>query len=73
MLRMTGSNLFFQKVKQSIAMTLVVLVFVSPTMGGFSITSSNGIVMTGADGIVMTGADGIVMTGADGVLNAGSN
>ncbi|MEP6717778.1 MAG: S8 family serine peptidase [bacterium] len=54
-------------------MTLVVLVFVSPTMAGFSITSSNGIVMTGADGIVMTGADGIVMTGADGVLNAGAN
>lgn len=54
-------------------MTLVVLVFVSPTMAGISITSSNGIVMTGADGIVMTGADGIVMTGADGVLNAGAN
>ncbi|MFN2498393.1 MAG: S8 family serine peptidase [Pyrinomonadaceae bacterium] len=70
---MTGSNLFFQRTKQSIAMTLVVLVFVSPTMAGFSISSSNGIVMTGADGIVMTGADGIVMTGADGVLNAGAN
>ncbi len=54
-------------------MTLVVLVFVTPTMAGISITSSNGIVMTGADGIVMTGADGIVMTGADGVLNAGAN
>jgi serine protease AprX len=70
---MTGSNSFFQKVKQSIAMTLVVLVFVSPTMAGISISSTNGIVMTGADGIVMTGADGIVMTGADGVLNAGAN
>ncbi|MEP6742989.1 MAG: S8 family serine peptidase, partial [bacterium] len=69
----TGSNPFFQKIKQSIAMTLVVLVFVTPTMAGLSITSSNGIVMTGADGIVMTGADGIVMTGADGVLNAGAN
>ena len=54
-------------------MTLVMLVFVSPTMAGISISSSNGIVMTGADGIVMTGADGIVMTGADGVLNAGAN
>lgn len=54
-------------------MMLVVLVFVSPTMAGISITSSNGIVMTGADGIVMTGADGIVMTGADGFLNTGAN
>src|SRR6266446_4285126 len=63
----TGSNPTFRKTKQLVAMTLVVLVFVSPTMAGISITSSNGIVMTGADGIVMTGADGIVMTGADGV------
>ncbi len=54
-------------------MTLVLLVFVSPTFAGISISSSDGIVMTGADGIVMTGADGIVMTGADGVLNAGAN
>jgi serine protease AprX len=69
----TGSNPFFQKIKQSIAMMLVVLVFVTPTMAGISISSSDGIVMTGADGIVMTGADGIVMTGADGVLNAGAN
>jgi serine protease AprX len=63
----------FPKIKQSIALTLVVLVFVSPIMAGISITSSNGIVMTGADGIVMTGADGIVMTGADGVLNTRAN
>ncbi|HZE63369.1 MAG TPA: hypothetical protein VE056_05785, partial [Pyrinomonadaceae bacterium] len=62
----TGSNPTFKKSKQLVAMALVVLVFVSPTMAGISITSSNGIVMTGADGIVMTGADGIVMTGADG-------
>jgi len=69
----TGSNPTFKKSKQLVAMALVVLVFVSPTMAGISITSSNGIVMTGADGIVMTGADGIVMTGADGLLNAGAN
>jgi serine protease AprX len=69
----TGSNSFFPKIKQSIALMLVVLVFVSPTMAGISISSSNGIVMTGADGIVMTGADGIVMTGADGVLNSQAN
>ena len=69
----TGSNPFFPKIKQSIALMLVVLVFVSPTMAGISISSSNGIVMTGADGIVMTGADGIVMTGADGVLNSQAN
>ncbi|HKP47841.1 MAG TPA: S8 family serine peptidase [Pyrinomonadaceae bacterium] len=59
--------------KQSIALALVILVFVSPTMAGLNISSTNGIVMTGADGIVMTGADGIVMTGADGILNAGAN
>jgi serine protease AprX len=68
-----GSNPIFPKMKQSLALTLVVLVFVSPIMAGISITSSNGIVMTGADGIVMTGADGIVMTGADGVLNSSAN
>jgi serine protease AprX len=68
-----GSNSIFPKIRQSVAMMLVVLVFVSPTMAGISISSSDGIVMTGADGIVMTGADGIVMTGADGLLNAGAN
>src|SRR6266851_1509831 len=69
----TGSNPTFKKTKQLVAMTLVVLVFVSPTMAGISITSSNGIVMTGADGIVMTGADGIVMTGADGIVMTGAD
>jgi serine protease AprX len=64
---------FANNLKRSIAMTLVVLVFVSPVMAGLNITSSNGIVMTGADGIVMTGADGIVMTGADGFLNTNAN
>jgi serine protease AprX len=59
--------------KQFVARTLVVLVFVSPAMAGMNISSSNGIVMTGADGIVMTGADGIVMTGADGFMNANAN
>src|ERR1051325_5019926 len=68
-----GSIQAFQIAKQSIALTLVILVFVSPTMAGLNVSSSNGIVMTGADGIVMTGADGIVMTGADGILNAGAN
>lgn len=54
---------FVDKLKQSIAMTMVVLVLVSPVMAGLNISSSNGIVMTADDGIVMTGADGIVMTG----------
>jgi serine protease AprX len=67
------STPFINSLKQSIAMILVVLVFVSPVLAGLSITPSDGIVMTGADGIVMTGADGIVMTGADGFLNAGAN
>src|SRR6266545_4154696 len=67
------STPFINSLKQSIAMILVVLVFVSPVFAGLSITPSDGIVMTGADCIVMTGADGIVMTGADGFLNAGAN
>lgn len=78
---------FANKLKQAIALTLGVLVFVSPVMAGLNITSSNGIVMTGADGIVMTGADGIaypnsvhathadgiVMTGADGIVMTGAD
>jgi serine protease AprX len=67
------SNPFVIRVKHSIAMTLVVLVLVSPGMAGLNITPSNGIVMTGADGIVMTGADGIVMTGADSFMNTTAN
>ena len=54
--------------QHSIAVTLIVLLLVSPVMAGLQISSANGIVMTGADGIVMTGADGIVLTGADGLL-----
>jgi len=61
------------KIKQSIATALVVLLSSTPLLAGITISSSNGIVMTGADGIVMTGADGIVMTGADGILNRNAN
>ncbi len=74
MLSMRIGFIPFAKVaKQSIAMGLMVVVFVSPAIAGLNISSSNGIVMTGADGIVMTGADGIVMTGADGFLNTNAN
>jgi serine protease AprX len=66
-------NPFVRKMKQAVAIALVVLVFVSPVLAGLDISSTNGIVMTGADGIVMTGADGIVMTGADSFLNANAN
>jgi serine protease AprX len=59
--------------KQSFAMTLVVLLVVSPVMAGLNISSSNGIVMTGVDGIVMTGVDGIVMTGVDQFFNSNAN
>ena len=67
------SNSITRRMKHSIAMTLVVLLLVSPVMAGLQISSTNGIVMTGADGIVMTGADGIVMTGADSFMNANAN
>lgn len=66
-------NPFVRKIKQAVAIGLMVLVFVSPVLAGLDISSTNGIVMTGADGIVMTGADGIVMTGADSFLNANAN
>jgi serine protease AprX len=69
----SNSNSLVNSAKQTIAILLIVLVFVSPAMAGLSISSSDGIVMTGADGIVMTGADGIVMTGADGLLNTNAN
>jgi serine protease AprX len=67
------SSRIIQRVNQFTAMTLVVLVFVSPVMAGLQISASNGIVMTGADGIVMTGVDGIVMTGADQFFNTNVN
>ena len=63
----------FREMKQSIAITMVVLLLVSPVLAGLNISSTNGIVMTGADGIVMTGADGIVMTGADNFMNTSAN
>lgn len=59
--------------KQFFAMTLVVLLVVSPAMAGLHISTSNGIVMTGVDGIVMTGVDGIVMTGVDQFFNSNTN
>lgn len=61
------------RMKQSIAMTLVVLVLVSPVMAGLNISSTNGIVATGADGVVMNGGNGIVATGADSFLTFGPN
>jgi serine protease AprX len=60
-------------VTRFVAMTLAILLIVTPVFAGVSISNTNGIVMTGADGIVMTGADGIVMTGADSILNRETN
>lgn len=59
--------------KQLVAMTLIVLVVVSPVIAGLSISSSNGIVATGADGVVMQLGNGIVATGADSILTFGPN
>lgn len=56
-----------------VALTLVILLVVTPAIAGVSVSNTNGIVMTGADGIVMTGADGIVMTGADSIFNYRAN
>ncbi len=62
-----------RRIRQSIAISLVVLVLVSPVMAGLSISSANGIVATGADGVVITSGNGIVATGADGFLTFGPN
>ncbi len=59
--------------KQLLALALVLLLGVTPALGGITITGSNGIVMTGADGVTFDHTNGIVMTGADGVLNYGAN
>jgi serine protease AprX len=66
-------NPFVRKMKQAVAIALMVLVFVSPVMAGLNISSSDGIMATGADGIVMSGSNGIVATGADGYLTFGPN
>src|SRR6266850_4990852 len=67
------SNSIVIRMKQSIAMTLVVLVLVSPVMAGLNISSANGIVATGADGVAFTGSNGIVATGADSFLTFAPN
>ncbi|HVQ39642.1 MAG TPA: S8 family serine peptidase, partial [Pyrinomonadaceae bacterium] len=67
------SNSIVVRLRQSIAMTLVVLVMVSPVMAGLNISSADGIVATGADGVMMSGGNGIVATGADSFLTFGPN
>lgn len=67
------SNSVVKNIKQSIAMTLVVLLLVSPVMAGLNISSANGIVATGADGVAFSGANGIVATGADSFLTFAPN
>ena len=73
MLRTPLLSSILTSAKTALAMLLVCLLGLSPTLAGVTISQSNGIVMTGADGIVMTGADGIVMTGADGYITYGPN
>jgi serine protease AprX len=65
---MSSSNSLIKKMREYLAITLVVLVMVPPVMAGLNISSANGIVATGADGIAMTSGNGIVATGADGFL-----
>jgi serine protease AprX len=67
------SNSIARKMKQWIAITLVVLVSVSPVLAGLNISSANGIVATGADGVVINAGNGIVATGADSFLTFGPN
>ena len=43
------ANSILLRMKQLIAMTLVVLVLVSPVVAGLNISSANGIVATGAE------------------------
>src|SRR6185437_10083123 len=56
-----------------VALTLAVLLIVTPALAGVSISSTNVIVMTGADGVTFDQTNGIVMTGADSILNYQAN
>jgi serine protease AprX len=67
------SSYILKRIHQSIAMSLVVLVLVSPVMAGLNISSTNGIVATGADGVAFNGTNGIVATGADSFLTFAPN
>ncbi|HKP36990.1 MAG TPA: S8 family serine peptidase [Pyrinomonadaceae bacterium] len=59
---------FFNKVRQALALTLVLLLSSVPALGGLTIIGSNGITASGADGIIFSNTSGITASGADGVL-----
>jgi serine protease AprX len=64
---------FYQKSKQFIAVTLIVLLSCVQALAGLTIIGSNGITASGADGIDYYGTNGITASGADGILAFGPN
>jgi serine protease AprX len=64
---------FYCLTARIVALTLAVLLVVTPALAGVNISSTNGIVMTGADGVTFDQTNGIVMTGADSILNYRAN
>ena len=59
---------FFNRVRQGLALVLVLLLSCVPALGGLEIIGSNGITASGADGITFLNTSGITASGADGVL-----
>lgn len=57
-----------KKVRQTLALTLVLLLSAVPALAGLTIIGSNGITASGADGIEFSNTSGITASGADGVL-----
>ncbi|HKP73754.1 MAG TPA: S8 family serine peptidase, partial [Pyrinomonadaceae bacterium] len=62
-----------KKLRQSTAVSLVLLLLLGTVNAGITISKGDGITVTGADGINYVGANGITVTGADGVLTFGVN
>lgn len=62
------AHTFLNKVRQTLALALVLLLSAVPTLGGLTIIGSNGITASGADGISFWNTSGITASGADGVL-----
>ncbi len=57
-----------QRVYQTLALLLVVLLGAAPALAGLTINGANGITVSGADGILYQNTNGITVSGADGLL-----
>jgi serine protease AprX len=66
-------NIALKKTRQATAVSLVLLLLLSPVNAGITIATGDGITASGADGINYIGTNGITASGADGVLTFGVN